>query len=423
MLTEATSPLYHTYQLSNGLQIVGQSMPDVESGALSFYVRTGARDEEDARIAGISHFLEHMIFKGTKTLGWQQLKQEFTRIGAEKNGFTSSEYTVYYLRVLNEYLDRALELLSDMMVPRLDEHDFEKEKEVIINEIARSEEQPYGLAYRRMIHAYFGEHPLGNYVLGSRESIRSMLIEQMRDYWIRQYVANNLILSVAGNFDWDHLVSLAEQYCRSWSSGNAGGRHATLYEPVASTNHVLVDTKLKQQILMITMPGVDASDPGYEAAVLGANILGHHDGSRLYWNIRQKGLAEASRCSVLTLEGTGIFYMEARTTPQEAPRVLKLLRAELAHLLEDGIGEEELRLAKDKWISSKVLGSESTYARMRSLASDWVTYGRLVSIDEEIKRIEQVSTEDVMRTLHRFPLRQKQVLTTLGPLSEVDLLA
>lgn len=115
--------------------------------------------------------------------------------------------------------------------------------------------------------------------------------------------------------------------------------------------------------------------------------------------------------------------MEARTTPQEAPRVLKLLRAELAHLLEDGIGEDELRRAKDKWISSKVLGSESTYARMRSLASDWVTHGRLVSIDEEIERIEQVTTEDVMRTLHRFPLRQKQVLTTLGPLSEVDLLA
>jgi predicted Zn-dependent peptidase len=115
--------------------------------------------------------------------------------------------------------------------------------------------------------------------------------------------------------------------------------------------------------------------------------------------------------------------MEARTTPEEAPRVLKLLRAELAYLLEEGVNEDELRRAKDKWISSKVLDSESTYARMRSLAFDWVTYGRLMSIDEEIERIEQVTTEDVMRTLHRFSLRQKQVLTTLGPLSEVDLMA
>ena len=176
-MAETTLPLYHTYQLSNGLQIVGQSMPDFESVALCFYVHTGARDEEDIHVSGIFHFLEHMIFKGTETLDWQQLKQEFTKIGAEKNGFTSVESIVYYLRVLGEYLDRALKLLSDMMVPRLDEHDFETEKEVIINEIARSEDLPRGFAYRRMMHAYFCKHPLGNYVLGSRESIRSMQLE------------------------------------------------------------------------------------------------------------------------------------------------------------------------------------------------------------------------------------------------------
>jgi predicted Zn-dependent peptidase len=289
LLTEAISPLYHTHQLSNGLQIVGQSMPDFESVALSYYVRTGTRDEDSAHAAGISHFLEHMIFKGTKTLSWQALKQEFTRMGAQKNGLTSSEYTVYYFRVLNEYLDRALKLLSDMMVPRLDEHDFETEKEVIVNEIARSEDQPHGLAYRHMMHAYFGEHPLGNYVLGSRESIRNMRIEHMRDYWERRYGANNLILSVAGNFDWNQVVALAEHYCSSWRKGDAGRRHATSYAPGKPTNHVLVDTKLKQQILLITMPAVDARDSDYEAAVLGASILGHHDGSRLYWNIRQKG--------------------------------------------------------------------------------------------------------------------------------------
>jgi predicted Zn-dependent peptidase len=185
----------------------------------------------------------------------------------------------------------------------------------------------------------------------------------------------------------------------------------------------MVDAKLKQQILLLTMPAVDARDPDYEAAVLGARILGHHDGSRLYWNIRQQGLAELAGCSVWAFEGAGILLMEARTTPKEAPHVLKLLRTELAHLLEEGVGEDELRRAKDKWISNKVLGSESTYARMRSLAFNWVTHGRLVSIDEEIELIEQVTTEDVMRTLHRFPLRQKQVLTTLGPLSEGDVLA
>jgi predicted Zn-dependent peptidase len=422
-MDKTNHPFYHAYQLGNGLQVVGQSIPDFESVALCFYVRTGARDEEDSRISGISHFLEHMIFKGTETLGWQQLKQEFTRIGAEKNGFTSVEYTVYFLRVLGEYLDQALKLLSEMMVPRLDEHDFETEKEVIINEIARSEDLPRGLAYRRMIHEYFGEHPLGNYVLGSRESIRSMHIEQMRDYWQRRYVANNLVLSVAGNFEWNHVVDVAEQFCHSWRSDATVGRLVTPYEPAESSNHVMVDTKLKQQILMITMPAIDATDPDYEAAVLGASILGHSSGSRLYWNIRQKGLAESARCHINALEGTGILLMQARTTPEKAPQVLKLLRSELDSLLEEGIREDELRRAKDKWISNKVLGSESTYARMNSLASDWVTYRRLMTIDEEIDRIEHVTTEDVMRTLHRFPLREKQVLTALGPVREMDLLA
>ena len=148
-MTESTATngtVFYDHRLSNGLQIVGQPMPDFESAAVSFYVRTGSRDEPDLSIAGVSHFLEHMVFKGTKTLDWQEITLEFNKIGAEINAFTSHESTVYYARVLGEYLERAVELLSDMMYPRLVESDFETEKEVIINEIARSEDQPYNLS-------------------------------------------------------------------------------------------------------------------------------------------------------------------------------------------------------------------------------------------------------------------------------------
>lgn len=161
----ANGTVFYTHQLPNGLQIVGQPMPDFESVAVSYYVRTGSRDEPDPGIAGVSHFLEHMVFKGTKTLDWQEITLEFNKIGAELNAFTSHESTVYYARVLGEYLERAVELLSDMMYPRLAESDFETEKEVIINEIARSEDQPYNLAFRRMMKTYFAEHPLGHDVL------------------------------------------------------------------------------------------------------------------------------------------------------------------------------------------------------------------------------------------------------------------
>jgi len=423
-MTESTAngTVFHTHRLNNGLQIVAQPMPDYESVAVSYYVCTGSRDEPDPSIVGVSHFLEHMVFKGTKTLDWQQITLEFNKIGAELNAFTSHEATVYFARVLGEYLERALELLSDMIYPRLAESDFEMEKEVIINEIARSEDQPYNLAFRRMMQTYFGNHPLGHDVLGTRESIRNMRIEQMRDYWQRRYAANNLILAVAGNFDWEHIVHLAERYCENWRTGDAG-RNVEPYEPTYSINKVIVDKKLKQQIMIIAMPTVDLKDPDYYAAGLGASILGDSDGSRLYWNIYQKGLAESASASIWAMEGTGIMMVEANSTPEEAQHVLKLLRAELDSLLEEGVHEDELRRAKDKWISSLVLSSESTFARMRSLASDWVTEGRLLSIDEEMERVEKVTTDDVLRALRRFPIREKQVLTALGPLSEEELLA
>jgi predicted Zn-dependent peptidase len=423
-MTESTAngTVFHTHRLDNGLQIVAQPMPDFESVAVSYFVRTGSRDEPDPGIAGVSHFLEHMVFKGTRTLDWQQITLEFNKIGAELNAFTSHEATVYYARVLGEYLERAVELLSDMMYPRLAESDFETEKEVIVNEIARSEDQPYNLAYRRMIQTYFGSHPLGHDVLGTRESIRGMRVEQMRDYWQRRYAANNLILSVAGNFDWDHIVRLAEGYCSNWRTGDAG-RNVEHYEPAQPINQVTVDEKLKQQIIIIAMPSIGVQDPDYYAAMLGGSIFGDSDGSRLYWNIYQKGLAESASAGIWALEGTGIMIMDANTTPQEAPRVLKLLRAELDSLLDDGVHEDELRRAKDKWISSMVLSSESTFSRMRALASDWVTEGRLISIDEEVERVEKVTTGDVMRALRRFPMRDKQVLTALGPVSEEQLLA
>jgi predicted Zn-dependent peptidase len=419
--TTSNGTVFHTHRLSNGLQILGQPMPDYESVAVSFFVRTGSRDEQNPAIAGVSHFLEHMVFKGTKTLDWQEITLEFNKIGAELNAFTSQESTVYYARVLGEYLDRAVDLLSDMMYPRLAESEFETEKEVIVNEIARSEDQPYDTTYRRMMQTYFGSHPLGHDVLGTPESIRNMHIEQMRDYWNRRYAANNMILSIAGNFDWQHIVQLAEARCNSWRTGESG-RDISHYEPPQSINDIMVDQKLKQQIMILAMPSVSIDDPDYYAANIGVSILGDSDGSRLYWNIFQKGLAESAGASIWAMEGTGLLMMQANSTPEEAPRVLKLLRSELDSLLDDGVYEDEVRRAKDKWISSTVLSSESTFARMFSLASDWVTEGRLVSIDEEIERIEKITSADVIRALKRFPIREKQVLTTLGPLSEAELL-
>lgn len=423
-MTESTTngTVFHTHTLPNGLQIVGQPMPDFESVAVSFFVRTGSRDEQDPSISGVSHFLEHMVFKGTQSLDWQGISLEFNKIGADLNAFTSHEATVYHARVLGEYVDRAVELLSDMMYPRLAESDFETEKMVIINEIARSEDQPYSYAFRQMMQTYFGNHPLGHDVLGSPESIRNLHLEQMRNYWQQRYAANNLILAIAGNFVWEHVVELAEKYCSDWRTSVAG-RDVSHYEPEQPINLVMTNPQLKQQIMILAMPTIDIKHPDYYAAELGASVLGDSEGSRLYWNINQRGLAESASAGIWSMEGTGLLWMQANSTPEDAPAVLKLLREELDNLLEVGVHPDELRRAKNKWISSIVLSSESPIVRMRSLANDWVTEGRLISVEEEIARVEAVTTDDIMRALHRFPLREKQVLTAYGPLDEEALLA
>src|SRR5579871_6644572 len=180
-----TKLLHHT--LPNGLQILGQQMPDLESISVCFHVRTGARDEHDPALFGVSHFLEHMVFKGTARRDAERITLDFNTMGAEFNAFTSVEQTVYYARVLGEYLPRAVDLLSDLMRPRLDAHDFDMERNVILEEIARSEDAPTGQAYRKLIQTYFAGQPLGHDVLGTKESIGNLKVEQMREYAARRY--------------------------------------------------------------------------------------------------------------------------------------------------------------------------------------------------------------------------------------------
>lgn len=414
-----------THRLASGLQLVGQPIPDSESVAVAYYVCTGARDEDDPKVEGISHFLEHMLFKGTETMDRRQLDQEFTRIGAVRNGATATEYTIYYAQVLPEYLARAMELLSAMMYPRLLEHEFEAEKEVIINEIARSEDQPESFTRRKMMRAYFGELPLGNNVLGTRESIRQMQVAQMYDYWHNRYVTPNIVLSIAGKFSWEAFLHLAERFAYQWPPEQTGRRTRLVfpYEPAGEGRHIMVNPRRKQQILMLTMPMVARESPDYEAARLGVSVLGRSRGSRLYWRIAQKGLAASASASIQVMEETGILLLQANVAPPKARQVLQLLREELDRLQAEDPTEDELERAKALWINNLIVNEEYPYTRMRDLAFDWVEEKRLVPLDEWIARIQRVTVDDVLRVFQRFPLREKQLLTAYGPLDEQALCA
>lgn len=406
---------FFTSTLPNGLQVVAQQMPDLESVSLCFEVGTGARDEHDASLFGVSHFLEHMVFKGTQHRDTEQITLDFNTMGAEFNAFTSVEETVYYARVLGEYLPRAVDLLSDMMRPRLDAHDFDLERNVILEEIARSEDVPTSQAYRKMLATFFAGHALGHEVLGTRESIRDLKVEQMREYWGRRYGANNIIFSIAGNFDWQQVLDLLNEKCGDWKPGEVR-RQAERYDPANGAARVYVKPQQKQQILLLASPSVSMQDDDFYAAELMATVLGDGTGSRLFWNIFQKGLAETAVASLSPFDHTGMMMTFVNTTPDHAPAVLELVKAELRSMQDDGVQEDELRRAKDKLVASVVLDGESAYSRMRDLVYTWVREHRLRTIQDEMDEIERVSVADVRRVLDRYPLTERQILTAYGPL-------
>lgn len=410
-----TSGNFYVEHLENGLQLLGQRMPDLESVSLCFYVRTGARDEHDPAIYGVSHFLEHMVFKGTQRRDTEQITLDFNRMGAEFNAFTSLEQTVYYARILNEYLPDAVDLLSDMMRPRLDENDFNLERNVILEEIARSEDQPTSQAYRKLMQTYFAGTSIGHDVLGTRESISELQVERMRAYAARRYAANNLVFAIAGNFEWERVRDLVQEQCGGWGRGEAG-REAQPFVPPESKSAVVVKPQQKQQIVLLGWPSVGEQDPDLYAAHLAAMILGDGTGSRLFWNIYQKGLAETAVASLSSLDNTGLMVGFVSTTPDHAPAVLELVRAELQGMRQDGVHEDELRRAKDKLISRTVLDGDSAYSRMQDLAYTWVARREVRAIQDELALIEAVTVEDIRRVLDRFPYTERHVLVTYGPL-------
>ncbi len=411
-MANSSANTFHMRTLPNGLQILGQSMPDMESVATAFYVRTGSRDEHSPDIYGISHFLEHMVFKGTNTRTADDITLAFNRMGAEFNAYTSFEETVFHARTLSEEAPAAIELLADMMRPVLQEDDFTREREVILSEISRGEDNPSQVASRRFFQTYFSGISLDHDVIGTTESIRAMRVEQMRAYHSQRYAANNLILSVAGKIDWDKTVALAEQICGSWSTG-VSGRTTEPFLTKPCLKHIAKD--LQQQYIILGYPFPSEQSKDYYAATLGADILGDGSGSRMFWNITHQGLAEAAVTQFYPFDGLGMMLAFLVTPPENAQRVLDLTYHEIDSVEQDGVHEEELQRAKAKFIGQMALEEESTMRRMLNLPHSWLIDGRLKTIDEEMSEVEAVTTENINAVFKKWPSAGHTVLVTIGP--------
>ncbi len=407
---------FHKHTLSNGLTIVGEISPSARSVAVGFFVKTGSRDETP-EVSGVSHFLEHMVFKGTPHRTALQVNYDFDKIGAAYNAFTSEENTVFYAAILPEYLPQAVDILADILRPSLRGDDFDMEKNVIIEEIGMYDDQPMWCAYDNAKKAFFAEHPLGNSILGTADSIRALTRDQMQAYYDRRYVAPNITVSLAGNFVWDDAVKLIEKQCGQWPIGTAPRGNI---KPVTPRKHqqVMTKEKLNQEQVFMLAPAPAADSPQRYAADTLAMIVGDDSGSRFYWALVDPGYAESADMSFHDYEGTGSYFTSFSCEPDNTQDNLALIQEILREVQREGVSDEELAVAKSKILSRVVRGSERPLGRMQALGMGWTYLKTYRSVDEELANFDAVSLLDIRSVLDAFPFDELTVLA-LGPLAEL----
>jgi predicted Zn-dependent peptidase len=407
---------FHHHTLPNGLQLIGETSPSAKSAAVGFFVRTGARDETP-EVCGVTHFLEHMVFKGTPRRTAFDVNRDFDRIGANYNAFTSEENTVFYAAVLPEYLPQAVDILADILRPSLRDDDFNMEKNVIIEEIGMYEDQPNWSAYDHAKKHYFVDHPLGNSILGTPASITALKRDQMVAYHARRYVAPNILAAAAGKFDWERFVELVASACRTWEKGPIGRDHV---RPAAGPRRPLLITKDKvsQEHVILMTPGPAADDPLRYAAETLALAIGDDSGSRLYWALVDPGLAESADTSFHEYEGTGSFYTMFSCDPEQSAENLAVVQDILRDVQAKGITAEELNQAKSKIGSRVVRGSERPMGRMQAIGMTWTYLGQYRSVDDELAAFDAVTLKSIREVLDRCPVDQVTTLA-LGPLKEL----
>lgn len=401
--------------LDNGLTFIAELNPRALSTAVAFYVRTGARDET-SEVSGVSHFLEHMAFKGNAELGADDVNRIFDEIGAKYNASTSEEVTLFYAAVLPEYFERAFALLSVLLYPSLREEDFNVEKQVILEEIGMYDDMPPFVAYEQAMAAHFAGHPLGQSILGSTQSITDLSAEQMRSYHDRRYTGSNITLVAAGNVDWDQLTDLANRHCGGWPSGN--GQRDTAEAHPKGHSFCLPKPAIGQQHVMQLAPAPPAASELRYAAELLSVIVGDEGGSRLYWELVDPGDVDAAELSYNDYDGSGAWATYLCCRPEQARENLQRITRIYDDVNRDGVTDDELEQARNKLASRVVLGSERPIGRLASLGSNWVYRREYRTVEDDVTAIQQVTRDDIRGLLERYPLAQTTT-AGVGPLESL----
>jgi predicted Zn-dependent peptidase len=390
---------FKSEKLENGLVIIGEINKSAKSTAVGFFVRNGSRDETE-QINGVSHFLEHMLFKGTDKLSALEVNEAFDRTGAQFNAFTSEENTVYYAAVLPEYLAEVTELWTQLMRPALRDKDFDLEKNVIKEEIAMYKDLPSFDVMDRCRTLHFDGHPCGYSVLGSEESIDNLTAEQMRGYFARRYAPNNIVLACAGNFEWDQIRCLAANSCSSWQKQTV--ERELGHSEGSRKKQRLEKANLAREHICLMSAGVSAQDPRRFAASLLGTIVGDDVGSRFFWDLVDKALAEAASMQFGAMDGTGAFCSYIRCSSENVTKVLDIVRGIFDDLARNGVTEDELTKAKNKILSALVIKNELPMGRLVDLGFNWTYLQKYQTIEDDVSAIKAVTVDDVHSLVEQF---------------------
>ena len=378
--------------LSNGLKIIGEMTDSSLSASIGFFVKTGSRDETP-EINGVSHFLEHMLFKGTEKMNALEVNAAFDRTGAEFNAFTSEENNAYYAGGLPEFLPDVTAIWADLMRPSLRDEDFDMEKNVILEEIAMYDDMPSFDVMDRARSLHFSPHPCGNSVLGTVESIKALTSAQMREYFNRRYSPSNITVCCCGNFDWDKYVAQIEEHCGGWEKVETS-RETTFSEGTAE-HQVILKPNLAREHICLVSPGVSAQDSRHHAANLLSLIIGDESGSRYYWELVDNAIAEVASMHFEDMDGVGAFYSYFQCSVENSDKTLQVVTKVLEDIAKNGITDHELTRAKNKALSALTLKNELSMGRLVTVGLNKVYLDSYTPIQQEIAEIKAVTVEQV----------------------------
>ena len=392
--------MFDQITLPNGLRVVGEKLGHIHSCTVGVWVKVGSVNELPEE-NGLSHFIEHMVFKGTKNRTARQIAEEMDMVGGQLNAFTSKECTCFYAKVIDEDLKLAVDILSDLALrPTFDEKELNKERGVVLEEIAMVDDTPEDMVHELLAEAQF-DGSLSMPILGPRQRIAAYSRDDLLGYWRRHYVPRNMVVSIAGNYDWDAFLSLVNQYFDAFPNPNA---EETPDHPQTFRSGRLAREKDTEQLhICMGFEGVPSgSDELYDISVFN-NVLGGGMSSRLFQRIREEmGAAYSVYSFPSTYTNCGTFTVYAGTSPETAQQLADELLGQIRLLRDGGVTQEEFDMAKEQLKVSYVLGLESSSARMSAIGRSKLLRGHAVDPQDVIRKIEAVTKEDVERVAHRM---------------------